>query len=71
MSSDKKEIDKLEQRVRNQIDNGGIAQLFHTLAKNVNDKFDVRTQDTAMTLNKEEYALLKLMMIDYLKQKFQ
>ncbi len=71
MSSDKKEIDELEQRVRNQIDNGGIDQLLYTIAGHANDKFGVQSQDTAMTLNKEEYALLKLMMIDYLKQKFQ
>jgi len=46
-------------------------QLLYIIAGHANDKFGVQSQDTAMTLNKEEYALLKLMMIDYLKQKFQ
>ena len=67
MSSQEK-INQLKERIQNTVDNVEIDYYLHNWAKSTNAKFNEQTHDTEITLNKEEYALLKLMMIDYLKK---
>jgi hypothetical protein len=62
------EINQLRETVRNTIDNAGIDNLLNNLARQANSKFEEK--DGVITLNREDYALLKLMMIDYLNNNF-
>jgi hypothetical protein len=68
--SSEEEINQLRKRIQNTVDNVDIDNYLHNLAIPANAKFNEQTHDTEITLNKEEYALLKLMMIDYLKNNY-
>ena len=62
------EINQLRKRVKNTIDNAGIDNFIYNLARQANSKFEEK--DGVITLNREDYALLKLMMIYYLNNNF-
>lgn len=66
MSSE--EINQLREKVKNTIDSEGIDKLCDTLAIQANSALQSnRSQD----LNSLDFAVLKLMMIDYLRNNFQ
>ena len=69
MNSDE-QINQLRERIQNTVDNVEIDNYLYNLAKSANAKFDEQTHDTEISLNKEEYALLKLMMVAYIKNNF-
>jgi hypothetical protein len=68
--SSQEEVNQLRERIQDTVDNIGINNYLYNLAKSANAKFNEQTDDTEITLNKEEYTLLKLMMTDYLKNNF-
>jgi hypothetical protein len=65
--SSQEEINQLRERILNTV-NVDIDNFLYNLAKSANAKFNEQAQDTEITLNKEGYALLKLVMIDYIKK---
>lgn len=66
MNSDE-EINQLREKIQNTItEAGGISNLLTTLANQANYNLDLN--ESSVTLNSLDNAILKLMMIDYLKK---
>jgi hypothetical protein len=66
MNSDE-EINQLREKIQNTISEaGGISNLLTTLANQANYKLELN--ESSVTLNSLDNAILKLMMIDYLKK---
>ena len=61
------EINQLREKIQNTISEaGGISNLLTTLANQANYKLELN--ESSVTLNSLDNAILKLMMIDYLKK---
>lgn len=67
MNSDE-EINQLREKIQNTISEEGISNLLTTLANQANYKLELN--ESSITLNSLDYAILRLMMIDYLKNNF-
>ena len=67
MNSDE-EINQLREKIQNTISEAGISNLLTTLANQANYKLELN--ESSITLNSLDYAILRLMMIDYLKNNF-
>ena len=66
MNSDE-EIKQLREKIQNTISEaGGISNLLTTLANQAN--YNLELNESSVTLNSLDNAILKLMMIDYLKK---
>jgi hypothetical protein len=65
--SSEEEINHLRESVRNTIDNAGIDNFLNNLASQANNAIQV---NKSRDLDGLGYAILKLMMIDYLKNNF-
>jgi len=61
------EIDQLKEQIKNQIDREGLSTLLNTLATQANAV--LRTNESR-ELNRLDFAVLKMMMIDYLNNNF-
>jgi hypothetical protein len=66
--SSEKEINQLRETIQNTIDKAEISNYLDNLARQANNIFEQK--DSAITLSREDYIILKLMMIDYLKNNF-
>ena len=61
------EINQLREKIRNTISEaGGISNLLITLANQAN--YNLELNENSVTLNSLDNAILKLMMIDFLKK---
>ena len=65
--SSEEEINQLRETIQNAIVRDGIDKYLHTQARHANVKFE-QQEDSTITLDRETYGLLKLMMIDYIKK---
>ena len=61
------EINQLKEQIKNQIDREGLSTLLNTLATQANAV--LRTNESR-ELNSLDFAVLKMMMIDYLNNNF-
>jgi len=61
------ETNQLREKIQNTIsEKGGISNLLTTLANQAN--YNLELNENSVTLNSLDNAILKLMMIDYLKK---
>ena len=66
MNSDE-EINQLREKIQNTISEaGGISNLLTTLANQAN--YNLELNESSITLSSLDNAILKMMMIDYLKK---
>lgn len=65
MNSDE-EINQLREKIQNTISEAGISNLLTTLANQANYKLELN--EGSITLNSLDNAILKLMMIEFLKK---
>ena len=61
------EINQLKEQIQNKIDREGFSTLLNTLVRQANS---VLQSNQSRDLNSFDYALLKLMMVDYLNKNF-
>jgi hypothetical protein len=61
------EINQLKEQIKNQIDREGLSTLLNTLATQANAAL-LRNENRE--LNSLDFAILKMMMIDYLNNNF-
>jgi len=61
------EINQLKEQIQSKIDRDGFSTLLNTLVSQANS---VLQSNQSRDLNSFDYAVLKLMMVDYLNNKF-
>jgi hypothetical protein len=61
------EINQLKEQIKNQIDREGLSTLLNTLATQANAAL---FRNESRELNSLDFAILKMMMIDYLNNNF-